>query len=194
MTRRNALERLRTHAQDPISSIPLAQVRKRANRSWDQSHHGISYFVPALLTEPAKDVRASILALAQNHSTNTSSVAMALISFSLTHVHQGKVAIEARPSANRRKMALTWAEVSGRPQIIPQPANRLAKDGTKNIYLNYRWGKDIDSQIKELASEFISPGEVVVFLLSYALSALKNGRLMLKEEAVAVTQKVRSTW
>jgi hypothetical protein len=109
-------------------------------------------------------------------------------------VHQGKLAIEARPDANRRKMALTWAEVDGRPQIIPRPARRFAKDGTKNIYLNYRWGRDIDSQIKELASEFVSPGEVAVFLLSYALTAHKNGRLMLKAEPVAVTQKVRSAW
>lgn len=194
MTRRNALDRLRTHAQDPISSIPLARGRKRSNRSWDQAHRGISYFVPALLTEQAKDLRASILALAQNHMTNTSSVAAALIAFSLTHVRQGKLVVEARPNAKRRKMALTWEEGDGWPQKIPQPVKRIVKDKTKNIYLNYRWGRDIDTQIKALAGEVISPGEVVVFLLNYALAAHKSGRLILKGEAVVANQNVRPTW
>lgn len=194
MTRRNALDRLRNHAQDPISSIPLARGRKRSNRSWDQAHRGISYFVPALLTEQAKDLRASILALAQNHMTNTSSVAAALIAFSLTHVRQGKLVVEARPNANRRKMALTWEEGDGWPQKIPQPVKRIVKDKTKNIYLNYRWGRDMDTQIKALAGEVISPGEVVVFLLNYALAAHKSGRLILKGEAVVANQNVRPTW
>jgi len=189
MTRRNALERLRNNAQDPISSIPLARGRKRSNRSWDRVHRGISYFVPAILNEQAKVVRASILALAQNHMTNTSSVAAALIEFSLTHARQGKLVVEARPNANRRKMALTWEEVDGWPQKIPQVVKRIVKDKTKNIYLNYRWDRELDMQIKALAGEAISPGEVVVFLLNYALAAHKQGRLMLKEEAIAVTKK-----
>lgn len=194
MTRRNALDRLRSSAQDPISSIPLAQRRRRSNRSWDQIHRGISYFIPGFLNEQAKDLRASLLSLAQNHMTNTSSVAAALIAFSLTHVHQGKLMVEPRPHALRRKMALTWEEVDGLPQKISQPVKRNIKDKTKNIYLNYRWDRELDAQIKTLAGEAISPGEVVVFLLNYALAAHQSGRLMLKAEAVVITQKVSSTW
>ncbi|RPJ27532.1 MAG: hypothetical protein EHM33_07665 [Chloroflexi bacterium] len=194
MTRRNALDRLRNNPQAPISSIPLAQRRKRSNRSWDQVHRGISYFIPTSLNEQAKDLRASILSLAQNHITNTSNIAAALIAFSLTHVRQGKLVVEPHPNADRRKMALIWEEVNERPQKIPQPIKRVVKEKTKELYLNYRWGRDVDTQIKGLAGDTISPGEVVVFLLSYALAAYKRGRLMLKEEAAVVTQKVRSTW
>jgi len=193
MTRRNALDRLRNNPQDPISSIPLAQRRRRSNRSWDQVHRGISYFIPMSLNEQAKVIRAAILALAQNHITNTSNVAASLITFSLTHVRQGKLVVEAHPNADRRKMILIWEEVKERPQKIPQPIKRIEKDKTKELYLNYRWGRDVDTQIKSLAGEAISPGEVVVFLLNYALAAYKRGRLKLKEEAVVVTQKVRST-
>ena len=50
--------------------------------------------------------------------------------------------------------------------------------------MNYRWGRDVDTQIKGLAGDAISPGEVVVFLLNYALAAYKRGHLMLKEETV----------
>ena len=189
MTRRNALDRLRNNPQDPISSIPIAREQKRSNRSWDQVHRGISYFIPTSLNEQAKDIRAAILALAQNHITNTSDIAAALIAFSLMHVRQGKLVVEARPNANRRKMALIWEEGKERPQKIPQPIKRIVKDKTKDMYLNYRWGRDVDTQIKELAGDAISPGEVVVFLLKYSLAAYKRGRLMLKEEQAVVTQK-----
>jgi hypothetical protein len=112
-----------------------------------------------------------------------------LIAFSLTHVRQGKLEVEARPNANRRKMALIWEEVEGLPQKIPQPVKRSEEEKTNNIYLNYRWGRDIDTQIKALAGESISAGEVVVFLLNYALGAHKRGYLMLKEKAVVVATK-----
>jgi hypothetical protein len=184
MTRRNALDRLRNHPQDLISSIPLAQRRKRSNRSWDQMHRGISYFIPTSLNEQAKDLRAAVLALAQNHITNTSSIAAALIDFSLTHVHQGKLVVEARPNANRRKMTLLWEEGNGRPQKIPQPIKRVVKDKIKDMYLNYRWSRVVDTQIKSLAGNEIAPGEVVVFLLQYALAAYKGGRLKLKEDSL----------
>ena len=194
MTRRNALDRLRNNPQEPISTIPLAQGYKRDNRAWDRKHRGNSYFIPSHLNEQAKDIRAAILALSQKHMTNTSSVATALVSFSLSHVRQGKLKIEARPDIHRRKMALTWEEKEdGWPQEVLQPMKRVIKD-VKGIYMNYRWGRDIDTQIKALAGVAISVGEVVVFLLNYALSAHKNGRLRLKEESVVVSQKVSATW
>jgi hypothetical protein len=193
MTRRNALDRLRNNPQDPISLIPLAQERKRSNRSWDQAHHGISYFIPMSLNEQAKDIRAAILALAQHHITNTSNIAAVLLTFSLTHVRHGKLAIEARPNAIGRKMAITWEDGDGRAQKIPEPAKRISKDKTKNIYLNYRWGREVDAEIKALAGDVLSPGEVVVFLLNYALEAHKSGRLLLKEEPVVIAQRVGLT-
>jgi hypothetical protein len=147
-----------------------------------------------LLNEQAKDLRASILALAQHHMTSTSMVAAALMAFSLTHVRQGKLAVEAHPSATRCKMTLTWVEVDSWPQKIPQPVKHVAKDKTKSIYLNYRWGREVDAEIKALAGEAVSSGEVVVFLLSYALAAHRNGRLMLKAEAAVMTQKVSPSW
>lgn len=190
MTRRNALDRLRTHAQDPISSIPLAQARKRSNRSWDRVHRGITYFIPVLLNEQAKDLRTSIRALAQYYMTNTSSIAAALIAFSLNQVHQGKLVIEAHPNAQGRKMALTWEEGGdGQTREIPQPAKRIQKDKTKNIYLNYRWDRGVDMEIRAMAGEAISPGEVVIFLLSYALSAYESGRLMLRTQPAVTPQK-----
>jgi hypothetical protein len=66
--------------------------------------------------------------------------------------------------------------------------------GTSEIVLTYRWGKDVGMQIKALAGTEVSVGEVVVFLLSYAVEAHKQGHLRLKEEAFVVSQKVSPTW
>ena len=195
MTRRNAFDRIRKDAQDPIASIPLAKGKKRDNRAWDRKHPVISYYIPAPLHEKAKDVRAAVLALSQKHMTSISSVAIALASYSLSQVRQGLLHIEGRPDANRRKMTLAWEEVKdGWQQEIPQPIKRTGKSKDKDVYIGYRWSRDINSQIKSLADTSISVGEVVVFLLNYALDAHKNGSLRLKEETVVVSQKVSATW
>lgn len=195
MPRRNAFDRLRKDPQQPLSTIPRAQEKRRENRTWDQAHPVITYFIPSPLDEQAKDIRAAILALSQQHMTTISSVAIAFISFSLAHVRQGKLRIETRPNIARRKLTLSWEEVEdGWPQQIPQPSKPDKKHKAKNLYLGFRWGRDVDAQIKALAGKSISPGEIVVFLLSYAINAHKKGRLRLKEETVVVAQKVSATW
>jgi hypothetical protein len=195
MTRRNAFDRIRKDAQDPITSIPLAKVKKRDNRAWDRKHPVVSYYIPAPLKEKARKISVRVLALSQEHMTSISSVAAALASYSLSHVRQGRLRIEGRPDANRRKMILAWEEVhDGWPQEIPQPIKRNGKSREKAFYLGYRWSRDIDSQIKSLADTSISAGEVVVFLLRYAIDALDRGRLRLKDETVVVSQKVSPIW
>jgi len=194
-TSRSALDRLREKPQAPIDIIPPAQGRKRRDdRAWDRAHPVISYFIPPALHEQAKDVRSSVLALAQNHMTNTSGVAVALMSFSLAKIRQGKLKIEPRPNPQRRKMALVWEEAEEWPQEIHQLESHTRKTQVKEVYLGYRWGRDVDAQVKSIAGQTISSGEVVVFLLDFALAAYKSGRLRFKEEAVVVTQKVSPSW
>ena len=193
MPRQDAFAHLKKDAQEPVKIIPLARQQKRENHAWDRAHRGMSYRIPSPLHEQAKDVRASILGLAHQHMTSTSSVAAALMGFSLAHVLQGKLAIEARPNANRRKMMLMWAEADEWPQEI-QPTKRVTKMADADVVLTYRWGKDVGTQIKALAGAEISVGEVVVFLLHYAIEAHKQGHLRLKEEAFVVSRKVSPTW
>ena len=194
MPRRNAFDRLRQDPQQPLSTIPRAQDKKRDNRAWDRKHRGNSYFIPAHLHVQAKDMRAAVLALSQKHMTNTSSVASALMKYSLEHVRLGRLNFGARPDGERTKMTLIWEDLKdSRPQEIPQPKKLMAKS-EKELYINYRWGRDVDMQIKALAGTSIASGEVVVFLLHYALAAYRNGTMRLKEETVVVSQKVTSTW
>ena len=194
MPRRNAFDRLRQDPQQPLSTIPRAQDKKRDNRAWDSKHRGNSYFIPAHLHVQAKDMRAAVLALSQKHMSNTSSVASALMKYSLEHVRLGRLNFGARPDGERTKMTLIWEDLKdSRPQEIPQPKKLMAKS-EKELYINYRWGRDVDLQIKALAGTSVAPGEIVVFLLHYALAAYRNGTMRLKEETVVVSQKVTSTW
>jgi hypothetical protein len=199
MSRRNPLNHKSKDTETPIApietlfTIPFSQGHKRNNRAWDRAHPGKSYRIPLPLHIQAKDVRAALLGLAHQHMTTITSVASALMSYSLTQVRQGKLVIEARPNASRRKMTLTWEAADEWPQEI-QPAKRAIKSASADVVLTYRWGKDVDLQVKALAGTAISVGEVVVFLLSYALMAHQGGRLRLKDEAVVVSQKVSSTW
>ncbi len=195
MTRRNAFDHLRQTPQQPISIIPRAQEKRRDNRTWDQTHPVISYYIPAPFEEKAKDIRAVILALSQQHMTTITSVAIAFVSYSLAHVRQGKLKIVAQPNPRGRKMTVTWEEASeGWPQEIQQPVTPGKKQKTKEFYLGFRWGRDVDRQIKALADKSIAVGEIVVFLLSYAVQAHKKGKLRLKEETVVVAQKVSAIW
>ena len=195
MPRRSAFDRLHKDGpQEPISTIPLAKERRRDNRAWDRKHRGASYFIPIHLHVKAKDIRLAILALSQKHMTTTSSVANAFMGYALSHIRSGKLKIEPHPNATRQKMALTWEEAEEWPQETPAPIKRKHFSNSRDVYLNYRWGRDVDAQIKALAGGAIAIGEVVVFLLTYALESHKTGRLRLKEEAVVVAQKVSPTW
>ena len=188
MPRQDAFAHLKKDAQEPVKIIPLARKKKRDNRAWDRAHRGMSYHIPSSLHKQAKDIRADILGLAHQHETSSSSVAAALMGFSLAQVHLGKLTVNARPNANRRKMSLTWEEADEWPQEI-QTVKRTAKSADTDLVLTYRWGKDLGMQIKALAGEEICIGEVVVFLLQYAIEAHKSGWLRLKEEAFIYRKK-----
>jgi hypothetical protein len=189
MTRHNLFDRYKESAQDPIHTIPSAGRKKRGERVWEKENRGASYFIPSHLNEQAKDIRASILALSQRHMTTTSSVAAALMSYALRNVRLGKLTLDPRPNANRRKMTLTLEDAKEWPQEIPQIKSKKIKS-TKDMYLGYRWGRDVNAQIKALADSHIPMGEVVVFLLNHALAEYKNGNCKFQETAITLAQEV----
>jgi hypothetical protein len=180
---------LKENAQDPIHNIPSAQRKKREGRVWEKANPGASYFIPAPLNEQAKDIRASILALAQCHMTTTANVAAAFMNYALRDVRLGKLVLEARPNANRRKMTLILENAKEWPQEIPQVKPKKVKPA-KDMYLGYRWSRDVNAQIKSLADNRIPAGEVVVFLLNYALAEYKNGNCKFRETAITLAQEV----
>ena len=192
--RQDPFARLRDNPQEPLDLIPRVKPKARKSRTWDKQHPVISYFIPEPLHVQAKDVRTNILGLAHQHMTTITSVASALAGFSLSHVRQGKLSISAVPDSTRRKMRLSWEESkdnSVRKIEIPKPkqSEGTSVKKTKSLFLGYRWSKDYDKQIRTLA-EGISVGEVVLFLLNYALDAYKDGHLKFKEEIITVAQKV----
>ena len=188
---------------DVMHMIPTAkqakESRAKRNRPWDAKNPVISYRIPANLHAKAKDIRFVVKKAAGRYMTSISSVAAAFMAFSLSHLRSGKLVIEPRPNPERRTLTLHWSEAeSGWPQDI-KPVNERKKENiravVKPVFLGYRYGTDVDQQIRAISKQTGVPsGEVVVFLLSHAIEAYGKGQLILTPESVVVTNKVSPSW
>jgi len=212
MTRQNALSQQTAELQKDASGMvqPVAVVnlitakqekesRAKRDRTWEKGNPANSYRIPADLRIPAKDISASLVSIAAEYLTTISSVAAAFMAFSLSHLRSGKLEIAARPKPERRTLSLDWTELENSwPQEI-KPRKRKSKDNVlakeKHIFLGYRWGADMDKQINAIVQQTGVPGgEVVVFLLKYAIQKYQEGQLSLIPKTVTVTNQVNPGW
>jgi hypothetical protein len=204
--RRSAFQRAGAHLQqtpssgfvpshEPLTTIPLTAKKQRADhRAWEKSHPSNSYYIPEHLLEEAKNIRDEIKAITSENMTNTTSVATALIEYALKNVRKGELEISAQPNPLRRKMTVKLVEADGWPKPKSEKNSRPTKAHKRMnrliAYLNYRWGTDIDRQIEVLAGTALSKGEVVIFLLHYALTAYNKGRIKFVAQPVLDKQRV----
>ena len=204
--RRSAFQRAGAHLQqtpssgfvpshEPLTTIPLTAKKQRADhRAWEKSHPSNSYYIPEHLLEEAKNIRDEIKAIASENMANTTNVAEALMEHALKNVRKGELEISAQPNPMRRKMTVTLVEADGWPKSIAEKIPHSTKAHKKMnrlvAYLNYRWGKAMDRQIEVLAGTALSKGEVVVFLLHYALTAYNKGRIKFVAKPVFDKQRV----
>jgi len=205
MTRQNALPTPSTGLIQPVEVISLItakqdkESRSKRDRTWEKSNPANSYRIPADLRIQAKDISANLVSIAAEYLTTISSVAAALMAFSLSHLRSGKLEIEVRPKAERRTLTLDWTELKdGWPQEI-KPIKKKTKNTVlvkeRHVFLGYRWGADLDKQINALVKQTGVPGgEVVVFLLMYAIKKYQEGQLSLIPKTVTVTNQVNPTW
>ena len=205
MTRQNALPTPSTGLIQPVEVISLItakqdkEARAKRDRTWEKSNPANSYRIPADLRIQAKDISANLVSIAAEYLTTISSVAAALMAFSLSHLRSGKLEIEVRPKAERRTLTLDWTELKdGWPQEI-KPIKKKTKNTVlvkeRHVFLGYRWGADLDKQINALVKQTGVPGgEVVVFLLMYAIKKYQEGQLSLIPKTVTVTNQVNPTW
>lgn len=212
MTRQNALPTPSTELKrdssgmvKPVEVVSLItakqekESRAKRDRTWEKSNPANSYRIPADLRVQAKDISANLVSIAAEYLTTISSVAAALMAFSLSHLRSGKLEIEVRPKAERRTLTLDWTELKdGWPQDI-KPIKKKTKNTVlvkeRHVFLGYRWGADLDKQINALVKQTGVPGgEVVVFLLMYAIKKYQEGQLSLIPKTVTVTNQVNPTW
>ena len=210
MTRQNALASQSSLPKDengftaPVSVsdlIPTSKQTKRVhtgnrNRDWDKAHPTSSYRIPSELHVQASDIRAFIFDLADEKMTSTSVIANAMMKYALGNVREGKLSIQPKPKADRRKLTLMMVEVNEWPR---ETKNRFApktspKKKVPSLVLTYRWSKENNVQIKALAGNAISEGELAVFLLNFAMDGYNRGRLKFQEVTHTVGQIVGATW
>ena len=192
MTRRKAVTSLLKEPKAVHEFIAdAAKKTTRENRTWDDNHRGKGYYVPDVMREDVVQIRSFCNTNAQKHMTNVDNVARALITHSLEQVRKGILPIIPRPDPKRRNMTLVVVEGKGWSAsgelIVPKKKGPKLKD----LYINYRWGRDVDAQIKALAvSKAIPRGEMAVFLLKYAVDKFKSQELHFKAESVTSGQVV----
>jgi hypothetical protein len=168
-------------------------------RHWEKAHRAVGYLIPKELHLRAKDISEKLAPIAAERLTTVSSVAKAFMQFALSQVHAQKLKLQGRPKATRRTLSLHWSETKeGWPQEI-KPLKRKKTESVltkpKPLYLAHRWGADIDKEIRSLSKNTAVPGgEVVVFLLGYALDAFLAGTLHLEAESVEVSNQVSPAW
>lgn len=187
------------HALFPVqTAMEHKRTKAKRSRDWEKQNRAVGYLIPQELHLKARDISEKLLPLAAERLTTVSSVAAAFMQFSLSHVHEQKLTLQGRPNPEHRKMTLHWREVEkGWPKEI-KPLKRKAKNELtkpKRMHLAHRWGADIDREVCALSENTgVSRGEVVVYLLGYALEAYLIGKLTLESESVEVANRVIPSW
>jgi hypothetical protein len=206
MSRQNPIQQP-VSAVQPVEASSLFQVktamedkrtRLKRTRNWEKQNRAIGYLIPKELHLKAKGISESLLPIAAERMTTVSSVATAFMQYALLHVHANKLTLRGMPNAERRTMTLHWKEIEkGWPREI-KPLKKHRQESVltkpKPMHLAHRWGADIDREIRALSKNSgTARGEVVVFLLGYALDAYKSGNLILESEAIEVANRVTAS-
>jgi hypothetical protein len=195
---------------EPIHLIQTAKEAKRSRpkrkRAWEKlpEHRNRGYRVPDHLRavvgekDDKTGIRYVIRGLADHHMTTTSVVARAMMTYALSELRAGNLKFESRPSPEGRTMRLEWSiREHGWSQEIPTPRRKKQASPfkPKPIFIAYRWGREMEEQIKAIAaSAGVTSGEVVVYLLQHAIQSYRSGRLHLNATAKVVKQTVTSSW
>jgi len=184
----------------PEAGAHLRKRRAKRNRKWEKDHPVLRCWVPVHVREKAREVQAAIKGLAENLSeedkgffTTTGEVARVFLEFSWKDIERGRLSLTPRPNPKGRKMRLEWEEVGeGWQKVKRAPRSKGTKSGKGNMWLGYRMTPDNvrlwQQRIQTVAQQYnLTPGEVLVRLLSHGLAAYESGRLVLRKTPV-VTQ------
>ena len=209
MSRQNALDK---HLQKDASGlvqpvevmniIPTArqvkESRAKRTRTWEKKNRSHSYRIPAEFHVEARDLSANLSGIASEFLTSASNVAEAFMQYSLTHLHSSQLTIQSKPNPERRSLSLDWREVeNGWPREVKPKIKKKKSEWleARPVFLSYRWSADTSIQIQGIVKRNgVSGGEVVIFLLNYALQAYLAGRLVLTPHSVVVSNTVTSSW
>jgi hypothetical protein len=209
MTRQNALSPALKIPKDengnylPVDPISLFQTAKqekesrpKQTRNWEKGNRPRTYRAPRSLSVKAKDIQSSVVSVAEDYLTTASSMAALFMTYALTHLRAGNLAIEGQPKLERHTLTLEWTEVEqGWPrEIKPRKSKKKSVlPQEKRVYISYRWSDDLHTQIQAIVKQTgVASGEVVAYLLDYSLAAYRAGKFSPKIEPVTIANKAVS--
>jgi hypothetical protein len=211
--RRNPLDALRSNASDPqapLAYIPVASLRdekkeealakRRAKRrAYDKKNPLAFYYVPTDLQEKMETVLAHMQKVADQYSSTQTLVAIGFANYTLEEIRSGRHRLEPRPNPKRRKMGISLIAVNTSKIEWPKqeedaaaPHRLKRKDKRVNV-IGWRFPGDMRAEIKTLANQTMTIGEVVVLLLDYASKMLKAGLVEVNPQTIDMRQGISLT-
>jgi len=186
----------------PEAGAHLRGRRAKRNRAWEKANPVLRCWVPVHVRERAKEVQAAIKGLAENLSkdegffTTTGEVARVFLEFSWADIERGRLILTPQPNPKGRKMRLDWEEVGeGWRKAKRAPRSKGARPGKGSMWLGYRMAPDNgrlwQERVQQLAQQHdLTPGEVLVRLLSHGLAAYESGRLVFRKAPVVTRWQI----
>jgi len=193
----------------PERIVPTGQQKSRV---WEKRNRTYSYRIPTPLAEEAKELRETILSIAQHDEygnpradqTTVNQVASILLDWAIEQVRKNPKLLSPIPNPHSKGgMTLNLAAWDGWASgpIIPAPVKKKKPQKKENkslpAFLGYRLPVHIDSAIRDFASQqqdtgpqkyAIPTGEVLVRLLRIAIDGYKNRRFRLTPSTSIVVE------
>ncbi len=175
----------------PLDFIPAAEPRKKRERTWEKAHQG----QVATYRGVAPEMHQTLLHLAESLSVPVDEVARAFLEFSLAHHKSGDLPIHPHPKAQRMTLYPDGSAASTKKSEgwlkEAFSSSRPGKKGKKGSQpkrwearVSYRLPVTLKQEVKDLADDHtVGVGELVFFLLQYALIAYERGDLRLEAHA-----------
>ena len=183
-------------SKQPLDLIPVAQPRKKRNRDWEKKHQAETVTYRGV----PKEVQNWVERVADGLLVPRDEVVRAFLEFGLSQYQSGQLTIFAYPKAQRMTLypeskfasavpvkqntdVQNWLDVA-----FPTTARKVSeKNKSKKenpaswkIRVTYRIPIQLKEEIRSMAEEHTLPvGEVVWFLIEYALKAYRDGKLNL---------------
>lgn len=207
---RDPLKKFMQASTDPNASAPSAldlirsKQKEPRGRDWEKRHRAFSYKIPVALRKAATQVREDILSIAQfdesgnprANATTAEDIARILLERALFMLRQNPNLLAPRPNAlsRRGQMTVSWEAWDRweKNAVSLKPPLRRQKLNEKKVVLTFRWGAELDAQLKSIAGsgtpgknsnplKFAVPvGDLVVRLLQIAIDDYKAGRFKFK--------------
>jgi len=180
--------------RDTVSLLPPRAVKEKKRRIY--STRTVSFYLHPRLAERSAQLRATLYQIAERESVIMDQIKFAFVDYGRHCYWRGEIPLVTRPNPSGRKLTVQWEESGAWKREIGN-IKRPVPDPVKG-HPSFSFRGVTDAQALEMKKgvnaiadkHAVTPGEVVLLLLEYAVQQYIEGRVSLKKSLPAVENKV----